>query len=50
LVTTATSFWSSSSKIIEPTSPRGMDGAVTNDAGWLAGFTPVRFPLDEVTA
>lgn len=44
LVTTATR--SSSSKTIEPTSPSDTDWAVTYDEGWLAGFTPVRLPLE----
>jgi hypothetical protein len=48
LVTTATKF--SSSKTIDPTWLRGTDVAVTNDDGWLAGFTPVRLPLGSFVA
>lgn len=48
LVTTATR--SSSSKTIEPTFPRDTDCAVTYEEGWLAGFTPVRLPLDAFLA
>lgn len=43
-VTTATS--PSSSNTMDPTSPKEVDCAVTYDDGWLAGFTPVRFPVD----
>ena len=47
-VTTATE--SSSSKTIDPTSPSDIDCAVTYEEGWLAGFTPVRLPLEAVLA
>lgn len=40
----------SCSKTIDPTSPNETDGAVTNDDGWLAGLTPVRFPDVDVFA
>jgi hypothetical protein len=47
-VTTATC--SSNSNTIEPTSPNDTDGVVINNEGWLAGLTPVRFPVDAVFA
>lgn len=40
----------SSSNTIDPTSPKETDCAVTYDDGWLAGFTPVRFPPETVLA
>lgn len=48
LVTMATRL--SCSKTIDPTSPSETDGVVTNDDGWLAGLTPVKFPDVDVFA